>query len=349
MMMKAVVKTSFGDGAVELLDVPKPSLSYGQVLVEVKAAGVCGSDIHFYRGRYDAYLNPPVILGHEFSGAIAEIGEGVDWLNVGSRITVETHARVCERCIFCNTGQYNLCIKRAAFGYGTNGAFTSYVAAPAKRVHMIPENISFDEAALTEPTAVVHHAIVDRTPLVPGCTVVILGPGPIGLLTLQFAKRMGAGFVAITGLTSDRNRLDLAEKLGADLTIDVGKEDPVSEIKRITHDYGADIVFETSGSAQAMRQAIQMTRNGGQITRIGHGAGEMKIDLDPITVRQITIKGTFSHTWKNWEGALQEISSGRVSVKDLITHRLPISQWKKAFELMERQESIKIILYPSKN
>jgi len=344
--MKAVVKTKLGDGAVELLEVPKPTPSYGQALVEVKAAGVCGSDIHFFRGRYDHLLNPPVILGHEFSGTIVELGEGVDGLQVGSRVTVETHARVCGRCVFCNTGQYNLCMKRVAFGYGTNGAFTSHVAAPSNRVHELPENISFDEGALTEPVAVVHHATVDRTPLVPGCSVVILGPGPIGLLVLQMVKRMGAGLTAVTGLASDGKRLELAEKLGADLTIDVGNEDAVVKVRKVTREYGADVVFETSGSAPAMRQAIQMVRNGGQITRIGHGAGEMKVDLDPITVRQITLQGTFSHTWRNWEGALQAMSSGRVSVKGLITHRFPISEWKRSFELMERQESVKIILYP---
>jgi 2-desacetyl-2-hydroxyethyl bacteriochlorophyllide A dehydrogenase len=344
--MKAVVKTRLGDGAVEYIEIPKPSLSPGQVLVEVKAAGICGSDIHFYRGRYDAYLNPPVVLGHEFSGTVVELGEGVDGLELGSRVTVETHARVCGKCIFCNTGQYNLCMQRIAFGYGTNGAFTSYVAAPSNRVHELPKNVSFDEGALTEPVAVVHHAIVDRTPLVPGCSVVILGPGPIGLLTLQMVKLMGAGFTVITGLPSDTKRLELAKRMGADLTIDVMSEDAVTKVRRFTREYGADLVFETSGSAQAMRQAIMMVRSGGQITRIGHGAGEMRIDLDPITVRQITIQGTFSHTWKNWEGALQEMASGKISVRDLITHRLPISRWKEAFELMERQESVKIILYP---
>lgn len=130
------------------------------------------------------------------------------------------------------------------------------------------------------------------------------------------------------------------------MAIDMEREDPVARIRNLTNGLGADVVLETSGSAPAMRQAIQMVRNGGQITRIGHGSGEMRVDLDPVTVRQITIQGTFSHTWGNWEGALQAMSSGRVSVKSLITHKLPIMEWKKAFELMEKQESIKIILYP---
>jgi len=344
--MKAVVKTRLGDGAVELVNVPKPSLSYGQVLVEVKAAGICGSDIHFFRGSYDHLLNPPVILGHEFSGVVAELGPGVDGLAVGTRVTVETHAKVCGRCRFCNTGQYNLCMQRVAFGYGTNGAFTDYVAVPANRAHVLPVNVSFEEGALTEPTAVVHHALIDRTPNIPGSTIVILGPGPIGLLTLQMARNLGINMAIVTGLSSDRMRLDVARKLGAGVAIDVEKEDPVTTVRGLTNGVGADIVFETSGSAPAMRQAIQMVRNGGQITRIGHGAGEMKVDLDPITVRQITLQGTFSHIWGNWEGSLQAVSSGKVSVRDLITHRFPISEWKRSFEMMERQESIKIILYP---
>jgi L-iditol 2-dehydrogenase len=346
--MKAVVKTKLGDGAVELLDVPKPTPSFGQAIVEVKAAGVCGSDVHFYRGKYDAYLNPPVVLGHEFSGVIFELGPGVEGLEIGTRVTVETHAKVCGKCRFCNTGQYNLCMNRVAFGYGTNGAFTSYVVVPVNRVHELPANVSFEEGALTEPTAVVHHAIVDRTPLMHGSTVAILGPGPIGLLALQMAKKMGTGQTIITGLPSDRMRLDLAERLGADVVVDVEREDPVDRIRGLTNGLGADVVLETSGSAPAMRQAIQMVRNGGQITRIGHGSGEMRVDLDPITVRQITLQGTFSHTWANWEGALQAMSSGRISVKSLITHRFPIMEWKKAFELMEKQESVKIILYPER-
>jgi len=344
--MKAVVKTKLGDGAVEILDVPRPTASFGQAVVEVKAIGVCGSDVHFYRGRYDALLNPPVVLGHEFSGVVSELGPGAEGLEIGMRVTVETHAKVCGKCRFCNTGQYNLCMNRVAFGYGTNGAFTSYVAIPANRAHGLPENLSFEEGALTEPTAVVHHAIVDRTPLMPGYTVAILGPGPIGLLALQMAKNLGSGQTIITGLSSDGMRLDLAKRLGADVIIDVEREDPVARIRKLTNGFGADVVIETSGSAPAMRQAIQMVRNGGQITRIGHGSGEMRIDLDPVTTRQITIQGTFSHTWGNWEGALQAMSSGRVSVERLITHRLPIREWKQAFELMEKQESVKIILYP---
>jgi 2-desacetyl-2-hydroxyethyl bacteriochlorophyllide A dehydrogenase len=344
--MKAVVKTKLGDGAVELIDVPKPTLGYGQVMVEVKAVGVCGSDVHFYRGRYDAYLNPPVVLGHEFAGVVTELGEGADALDIGSRVTVETHAKVCGRCRFCRTGQYNLCMKRLAFGYGTNGAFTKYVAAPSGRAHELPKGISFEEGALTEPTAVVHHSIVYRTPLHPGSNVVILGPGPIGLLALQMSKRMGIGLAIVTGLSTDRMRLDLAERLGADATIEVEKEDAVARVKDMTDGYGADVVFETSGSAPGMKQAIQMVRNGGQITRIGHGAGEMRVDLDPITVRQITLQGTFSHTWGNWDGALRAMSSGGISVKDLITHKFQISDWRKAFDLMEKQECVKIILYP---
>ena len=216
--MNAVVKYGQKDGMVELRDVPVPQIGPQDVLLEVKAAGVCGSDIEMYRHRVSFPVNTPVIQGHEFAGVIAEVGGEVEGFSVGGRVVSETAAYICGRCPLCRSGEYNLCPERLGFGYGTDGAFTRFVCVPARCLHPVPEGVPFDAAALTEPLCVAYNALVVKSRVIPGEPVVVLGPGPIGLFALQIARLSGAGPIIITGADADTDRLGLAKKMGADVT-----------------------------------------------------------------------------------------------------------------------------------
>jgi L-iditol 2-dehydrogenase len=182
--MIAVVKTKGGKGNIELRDMPEPVPGEGEVKIEVKAAGVCGSDIHIWDGDIKIPLKPPVIIGHEFSGVIADIGDGVRGFEVGQRVVSETTFSSCGICAYCRTGEYNLCDDRRVIGYWLNGAFTRFCIVPASRLHTLPPDIDFHSAALTEPLACCVHAVVELTGISAGNTVVVIGPGAMGLLAL---------------------------------------------------------------------------------------------------------------------------------------------------------------------
>ena len=191
-MMQAVVKFGAEDGQVELREVPVPVPGPGDVLLEVKAAGVCGSDIEQYRHAVSYHIPTPVIMGHEFAGVIAEVGEGVEGWAVGDEVVSETAAYICGSCRLCRTGNYNLCPERLGFGYGLDGAFARYVRVRSPLLHRKPPGVSWNAAALTEPTCVAYQAIVVMSDLRPGEPVAILGPGAVGLMCLQVARTLGA-------------------------------------------------------------------------------------------------------------------------------------------------------------
>ena len=184
--MKALVKTKSGVGNVELREMPKPKVKEGQVLIEVSAVGLCGTDIHIF---YDEFANnPPVILGHEVSGAIAETGKGVIGIELGERVTAETYFETCGLCYYCRNGKENLCTHRLSIGSRVNGGMAKYVVVPARNIHRLPKNVDYTEGAMTEPLACVVHSTLDMTKISPDDIVVVSGPGPIGLLTVQVAK-----------------------------------------------------------------------------------------------------------------------------------------------------------------
>lgn len=341
--MKAVVKTKKGVGHVELLDVPKPRPGPSEILVEVKAAGICGTDIHIYRDEYP--YNPPVVLGHEFCGVIAEVGENIEGWEAGDRVTCETAGKICGRCFYCRTGRYNLCPQRKGFGYDMDGAFARYILIPRQKIlHTLPENVDFVSGALCEPSASVTHAVVDRTRISGGDFVVVTGDGPIGLLALQLARIAGAGIVVVTGLIDER--LSVAEGLGADMTINVGEEDPVDIVRDLTGGFGADVVLECSGSGSAVRQALQFIKRGGALTQIGLFGKPLEVDLDQIVHKEIQIAGTFSQRWEVWERALNLIGRGRIRLKPLVTHVFGLEEWMRGFEIAEKRTGIKVVLTP---
>jgi L-iditol 2-dehydrogenase len=345
--MKAVVKYGKGKGLVEIRDIPEPKIKKDdEVLIEVKAVSVCGSDLHIYHDSHPYW--PPVVLGHEFSGVIAEVGKEVKGWKVGDRIVSETRTGSCGVCYMCQSGFPQVCEQKRPYGIGINGAYTKYVAGPARLLHRLPDNIPFEVGAVIEPTAICVTSILERSRLQAGETVVITGPGPIGLISLAVTKAAGAGFVGITGTSSDEGiRLEKAKELGADLTIIVDKENPVQKILEMTNGLGVDVLIESSGSGKAIYQAFEMVRRLGRVCAIGiSGKEEVPIPYDRGIFKALRYDFCFSSSWTAWETTIRLISKGVLPIKKIITHKFPLEKWEEAFHLLENLQAAKVILIP---
>lgn len=266
--MKGLYKTAPGPGNMELRDAEVPKPGPGQVLIEVKAAGICGSDLHILHWDIAFAMKPPMIIGHEFSGVIVETGSGVEGWKPGDRVTAEPSAIICGECRYCRTGAYNLCANRRVMGYWVDGVFAEYVVAGAVRLHRLPDRTSFEEGALTEPLACCVHAVHELTGVEVGDFVAVTGPGAIGLLCAQLAKAEGA-VVMMVGTNVDRDRLAKAKELGIDYCVNLQERDPLEAVRELTEGYGADIVFECSGAAPAAAMGIELARKQGKYTQVG--------------------------------------------------------------------------------
>lgn len=344
--MKAVVYYERASGAVEVRDVPIPTFGPDECLVRVRYCGVCGTELHLFHGQLNSLAHPPVILGHEWCGEVAEVGERVQGFRPGDRVVSETAAYTCGTCSFCRSGEYHLCPERLGFGYGVDGAFTSYVRARAVLLHHIPERVTDEAAAMCEPICVAYNALFEKSRIRPGDTVVIIGPGPVGLFALQLAKLAGAGTVMVTGTSRDKGRLALAKQLGADFTVVVPDEDPVPLIRGVGDGMGAHLVVDCAGTGPAVQQAIDLVRRNGQITKIGFALKPLNLTLDEIVTRGITLQGSFSHNWKTWEAVLELLRLGRIQTEPMLSAILPITSWREAFEQLESQQAVKILLHP---
>ena len=344
--MKALVKYQSGDGYVELRDVPEPKLSEDEVLIKVKVCGICGSDIHILHDEFKNY--PPVIMGHEFSGEIVQAGKRVERWKVGERVVAELHTKACGVCRLCKTGNSRICPEKRPIGSGTDGAFAEYIRVPAWLLHKIPENISYEEAALSEPTAICVNCILQETKVEPEDFIVILGPGPIGLLSAQVVKAAGSGKVMITGISSDANlRLKIARSLKIDYVINIEEEDAIEKLNKLTGGMGADLVIEASGSETAVNQAFAMVRRGGRIAAVGM-TREKKINIawSEGIRKSINLTLPFSSNYTSWERALCMIAENKIELKPLITHKMSLDSWREGFELVEKGRTIKTLLIP---
>jgi L-iditol 2-dehydrogenase len=344
--MKAVVKYAKGKGLIEIREVPEPTIGPEEVLIEVKAVAVCGSDLHIYHDGHPYW--PPVTLGHEFSGVLAQVGQAVKGWKVGDRVVSETRTGACGACYTCQSGFPQLCEQKRAYGIGVNGAYAKYVAGPAKLLHHLPDSIPFDVAAILEPIAVCVTAILERSGLRAGESVVVTGPGPIGLISVGVAKAAGARTIAVTGRSSDEGiRFEKAKELGADYTINVDSNDPIGRVLDITNDLGADVLIETSGGSPAIFQAFEMVRRLGRICAIGiSGKREVPIPYDRGIFKALRYDFCFSSSWTAWETSIGLISKGLLPAEKLITHRLPLEKWEEAFHLLENLQAAKVILVP---
>ncbi len=343
--MKALVKYASGKGNVEILDVSEPAPGQGQVKVEVKAAGVCGSDLHIYHDEIAIPIEPPVIIGHEFAGVVAEVGSGVEHVRVGDRVTCETTAWSCGRCLPCRLGHHNMCASRKVVGYAIDGCFAKYCIANEPQVHLLPDNASFVAGALAEPLACCVHAVLELTAISAGDVVVITGPGSIGLLCLQLVKASG-GLAIVCGTSQDSKRLEMAQRFGADLAVNVEIENALDLVCGLTDSQGADVFLECAGAPPAARLGLEITRRGGQYTQVGLFPGPFELDFDTIAYKEIRVTGSLGQRPASWNRALALLGQDRVDTEALVSRILPITQWREAFRLFEEKEGVKIVLEP---
>lgn len=339
-METAVVNFSPEKYSVELRQIPKPEIGPQHVLLEVAAVGVCGSDLHQWTSDHSWPVNYPVVLGHEFSGRIAALGKDVQGWKEGDRVVSETAAVIDLNSPLRHQGRYNLDPTRKGFGYGVDGAMTKYVSVPARCLHHVPEGLPLEKAALTEPCCVAYSATVQNVNISPGDYIVVIGPGPIGLLCAALAKLQGA-IVAVAGLEKDATRLAIAQQYGCDI---------------ITGDYtdwvkqgdglGVDGVIDAAGVSQTLKTAIDIVRPAGWISKVGWGPQPLDFSIDPLVQKAVTLQGSFSHNWPIWERVLRLLSTGMLDIDPIIGGEWGLTDWKEAFQTMHSGEIVKAILRP---
>jgi L-iditol 2-dehydrogenase len=342
--MKAAMLYGIKDLRIE--DIEIPSVKAGEVLVRVKAATTCGTDLKiFQRGYVEKVIKLPTVFGHEWAGNVVEVGEGLDWPKKGMRVRAGNSAP-CLHCAMCGKGKYNLCENMIWLW----GAYAEYIKVPAHmvRVNMqeIPPHISYEEAAITEPLACVLHGVEEaRVKL--GDSVAIIGAGPIGLLHMLTVKRIGAEKVIMVDVVEER--LEFAEKLGADETVNAEKENIEEKVRNLTGGYGADVVIEAIGKPQTWEQALKLVRKGGTVLEFGGcpPGTEIKVNAEQLHYGETTVLGTFHATPLHFRKALNLIASKTIDVAPLITRKMPLERIKEAFEiLLTVKNEIKIAIQP---
>ncbi|MHB0877509.1 MAG: NAD(P)-dependent alcohol dehydrogenase [Anaerolineae bacterium] len=318
---------------IEVRDVPRPKPGPGEVLVRVRACGICGSDVHYYLdGRIgDTVATEPLILGHEFAGEVAELGDGVTGLCIGQPVAVEP-AISCGTCEMCLEGHPNLCHHiRFMSTPPDQGGLAEYIITAPHRCFPLPETLTAADGAMLEPLGVALHT-VKLARLFVGDTAAVVGCGPIGLLTLQLAKASGA--IAVVATDRVPYRLDFARRYGATLTVNVTDEDPAVAVSRYTGGRGVDRVFEAAGAAESPEQAVQLVRNGGTVMLIGiPTANVLSVTANTTRRKGLTLKAVrrMKHTYPR---AIALTAAGMVDVRGLVTHRFPLEQANEAFDLV---------------
>ena len=334
---------------IRLEEVETPKIGPDEILVKVEIALTCGTDVKMYR-RGHPLVKPPLIFGHEFAGVVAEVGRNVTRFKEGQRV-VAANSAPCNTCYFCKIGKPNLCerLLETLIGFSVSGAYAEYVRVPASIVkqntYELPNNVSFEEAALLEPLACVVNGNTEANIKV-GDTVVVIGAGPIGLMHVQLAKISGAKNVICTDLREER--LKIAAEVGADTLINASKEDQLKRVKEVTNGLGADVVIEAVGLPRTWELAVDMTRKAGTTILFGGCPSDTKITLDTqrIHYEDLTIKGVFHHTPLSVKRAYELITSKLFNGRPLITDKMPLSEVEQALQRMIEGKCIKIALEP---
>ena len=339
--MPGVVHFNPEPGSVELRELPTPkACAAGEVLLEVEAVGVCGSDLHQWQGLQSWPVNYPVVLGHEFCGRLVGLGAGVDRWSEGDRVVSETAAIIDPGNPLSRQGLYNLDPTRKGFGYGVDGAMTRVVVVPERCLHRVPDGLDPEVAALTEPCSVAYNAVVKNGAIEPGDRVLVIGPGPIGLLCAHMARLNGAE-VAVLGLEADRERLDIAEAYGCRAFTE-----GVETWCRERDGLGADGVVDAAGVTSTLRVALDVVRPGGWISKVGWGKNPPDFSLDPLVQKNLRLQGSFSHNWPIWERVLQLLASGQLDVGPVLGGIWKLEEWEEAFETMHHGTIAKAVLKP---
>lgn len=343
--MKALVLKEYGRLVYE--EVPEPSLSPGHVMIQVKACGICGSDVHGMDGSTGRRI-PPIVMGHEASGVIAEAGPGVQDFRPGDRVTFDSTI-YCGSCFFCRRGEINLCDNRRVLGvscgeYRLHGAFAEYVAVPERVLYRVPDALSLERAAMIEPCSIAFHA-VNRARITLDDTAVVVGSGMIGLLVIQGLRLAGCG--RIFAVDVEDTKLDLARRVGADVGLNSSNGDPVAEIRRLTENRGADMAFEAVGITAAVQTALASVRKGGQLVLVGNLAPTVDFPLQAAVTRELTVLGCCASRGE-YPACLEMIARGKLDVDVLMSATAPLADGAAWFDRLYRKEPglMKVVLKP---
>ena len=329
--MLGVTKLAEGRGHVGLSERPEPQVEPGHVVLEVVAAGICGTDIHIEDGEYAS--RPPVTMGHEVSGVVAEVGEGVEPSWLGARVVTETYFSTCGRCEWCTSGRKNLCPERRSIGSFVDGGFAARVQVPVGNLHRIPDWLDGHAAAMTEPLACCCQSLPEGT-IGEGDRVLVVGPGPIGLLAAQVARAQG-GAVHVRGTPRDERRLAIARELGFETS--TTEDAPVE---------GFDVVVECSGHEAGMTSAFDAARRGARYVQIGLAGKPVSIPFDLVCFKELTVTSGNASTPDSWNRALELIDSRAVDLAPLLSEAVPLAEWERAFAATRSGEGVKYVLVP---
>lgn len=343
--MKALVLKQYRQFAIE--DFPVPALQPDEVLVRVRACGICGSDVHGMDGSSGRRI-PPIIMGHEAAGVIAEIGSAVEGWKQGERVTFDSTVS-CGECWYCRRGEVNLCDNRRVLGvscgdYRRQGAFAEFIAVPARILYRLPENLSFEQAAMVEAVSVAVHA-VERAPLSLDASVAVVGTGMIGLLVVQALRAMGCG--EIIAIDLDKEKLKLASKFGATHALEAGEPELQQKIRALTSGRGVDAAFEAVGMGATVKTAIDSVRKGGSVTLIGNLKPQVELPLQTVVTRELALIGTCASAGE-YPACLGLIANGKINVTDFISATPPLEEGPRWFERLYAGEKglMKVLLKP---
>jgi L-iditol 2-dehydrogenase len=342
--MKALVKYAPGDGMVDIMDIEEPRCGDEQVKLEVAYCGICGTDLHVLHDTFRNY--PPVTLGHEFAGTVVEVGKNVKGVTRGERaVGLGATAVTCGHCRFCRSGYFIFCSNRRGMGHGVNGAFTRYVVIRPDQLYLIPDSFTLEEAALSEPFAAVVQAVTEVSRVRTGDTALVSGPGPIGLLCTKLLVAGGVKTI-VAGASGDTERLNAALRFGAAAVVNIGEQSVTEAVLGYTDDEGVDVAYECAGHPNSVRGCLETLRPMGSYTQVAICGEDIQFPIDLIFYKQLTISGSVCYTAQTWDRMMKIYAEGRLRFGDMISAKLPISDWRKAFKLCEEKKALKILMYP---
>ena len=344
--MKALVKTAKGVGNLELRDVPVPTPGAGEVLLKILAAGVCGTDLHVRDDNFPYW--PPVILGHEFSGRVETLGPNVTRVAEGDRVVGEPHTKACGHCYLCRTGNVQICPEKRSPGWGIDGAMADYLVMPERLLHKLPDSVGDDVGAVIEPTANTVHDVMERAGVEGGDFVVVVGPGPIGLLAAMTARAGGARDVLIVGTNADEElRMPKAREMGFANIVNCQTVSASEAVMDLTGGIGADLVIECSGSAGGIASTVELVRKKGRICAIGISGDEtIAFPYRAASFKVCDVFFCLSTSYTSWDKAIDLVASGKLPAGEVITHREPLTEWEAVFEAIDNQQALKAVLIP---
>ena len=330
-----MTKTAPGVGNVALAERPEPELRPGHVVLEVVGAGICGTDLHIWDDEFPT--EPPVTMGHEVSGLVREVGDDVEGWSPGDRVVSETYFSTCGACEPCRADRPNLCTERRSIGSRVDGAFAPLLLVPARNLHRIPEPLDGHAAALAEPLACVCNCLLDPDVVREGDRVLVVGPGPVGLLAAQ-AARAGGGEVHVRGIPRDEPRLAAARALGFETST------PSNSL--LLGEF--DVAIECSGSAAGIAFGLESAARGGRYVQIGIAGKPVEIPFDLVCYRELTVTSGNASTPSSWRRAMELLERGAVELEPLVTEVVPLAEWERAFAATRAGAGIKYVLDPSR-